>query len=148
MLIFKVLPSADGTKSRIVLLGLQGQTRSSISCIIYGTTEFWFDIPICQQIGSMLCFGLSSLKLITEKRNQHTFMKPFTAFAVIGNLTMTQKKTMKPCAFLYCIKNNFQEISKLTMPILYHSTNIVLLLNSNFTIKLNKESQTYSRCFK
>jgi hypothetical protein len=40
VLIFKVLPSADGTKSRVVLLGSQGQTRSSISSIIYSTMEF------------------------------------------------------------------------------------------------------------
>jgi hypothetical protein len=93
-----------------VLLGSQGQTRSSISSIIYSTMEFWFDVPIYQQIGSMLCFGLSSLKLIAEKRNQNTFMKPFSAFPVIDNLTMTQK-------------NNFQEISN--SPCLYCTIQLI-----------------------
>jgi len=49
---------------------------------------------------------------------------------------------------LYCCKEQPSRNFKLIMPILYHSTNTVFVLNLNFAIKLNKESQTYSRCFK
>ena len=134
-LIFKVLPYADGTKSRV--LGLQGKPGHQFIWYSYLSADrfyamFWSELP----------------EAYNRKEKPTHIHETIYCICCDWQPNHDTKEDHETMCVLYCIKNNFQEISKLTMPILYHSTNIVLLLNSNFTIKLNKESQTYSRCFK